>query len=162
VNTLFHVQTSWHLLPLIVIGVACSFYKAPNRHLNLVTACRWAGKDIFVPGVTSILRLLEALLQWAANMAVECIKLNPPILQRGSVQDQAEILEVAKTAHCRKRDAGAGSGNGASPYNSRDRAMMAQRFVSAGLLRQEPVLDVPAGIEKDMMEQRSSQGARRP
>jgi hypothetical protein len=53
-------------------------------------------------------------------------------------------------------------GESASPYYSRDRAMMAQRFVSAGLLRPEPVLDVPARIEKGLLEQRSSQGARRP
>jgi hypothetical protein len=49
----------------------------------------------------------------------------------------------------------------ASPYYSRDRAMMAQGFVSAGFLRPEPVPDVPARIEKDTMEQGPSQGARR-
>ena len=35
--------------------------------------------------------------------------------------------------------------------HSRDRAMMAQRFISAGLLRPEPIQDVLARIEKGLM-----------
>lgn len=68
-------------------------------------AYKWKGK--FVPGVTSILRLLDkpALVQWAANCAVQYI--TDGFLQKREAGDELEtssflsLCQEAKTAHRR-------------------------------------------------------------
>lgn len=59
----------------------------------------WAEKDYFVPGVTSILGILDkpALLPWAAKMAGEYVKANLPV---GANQEQINsVCELAKTEY---------------------------------------------------------------
>lgn len=59
----------------------------------------WAEKDLFVPGVTSILGILDkpALLPWAAKMAGEYVKANLP---EGASKAQIEaVCEKAKTEY---------------------------------------------------------------
>jgi CRISPR/Cas system-associated exonuclease Cas4 (RecB family) len=86
-----------------------SFYEQHGRKRHCY---HWAEKDLFIPGVTSVLRRLDKpmLLQWAANCAVECVKSNLYILQEGTVEEQGEILDAAKSAHTRIRDDAADSG----------------------------------------------------
>lgn len=59
----------------------------------------WAEKDLFVPGVTSILGILDkpALLPWAAKMAGEYVKINLP---ENAPREQIEaVCEKAKTEY---------------------------------------------------------------
>lgn len=59
----------------------------------------WKEKDLFVPGVTSILGILDkpALLPWAAKMAGEYVKANLPV---GATQEQINsVCELAKTEY---------------------------------------------------------------
>lgn len=58
-------------------------------------AYRWVEKDLFIPGATSILGILDkpALIQWAANKTAEHVKAN---LKEGA--DKAEIERVCGEA----------------------------------------------------------------
>lgn len=64
----------------------------------------WLEKDYFVPGVTSILRILDkpALLPWAAGKASEYVRKNMP--ENPTKAQIKEVCEKAKTEWQRLRD----------------------------------------------------------
>jgi len=65
----------------------------------------WVEKGYFVPGVTSILRILDkpALLPWAAGLASKYVQDNLP--ENATKQQIAEVCEKAKTEWRSVRDA---------------------------------------------------------
>lgn len=70
-------------------------------------AYKWVEKDLFIPGATSILGSLDkpALIQWAANKAVEHVEAN---FKEGiTPSEMKKVCEEAKSRHVRiKEEAG--------------------------------------------------------
>lgn len=84
---------------------------------------RWMEKDLFLPGVTSILKILakEALIQWAANMSAADYRRQVQdwlLAEKGELTEkQLEEFEArAKTAHTRTASTAAGVGTQAHSY----------------------------------------------
>jgi hypothetical protein len=87
---------------LPIYGGILTFDKAEHAY-------QWDGK--FVPGVTSILRVLDkpALVQWAANMCAEMLRDHPERIRATPTEWEA-ICKEAKTAHRRASKAAADIG----------------------------------------------------
>lgn len=91
-------------------------------------AYMWEGK--FIPGVTSILKLLDkpALVQWAANMACEHVRNKLLVERKGEYVPSRELsdcLQEAKTAH--RRLATSGANIGTQVHKLAERALVDKR-----------------------------------
>lgn len=87
------------------------FFMGPNH------TYWWKTGDKLAPlsGITSVLGVIAkpALIQWAANMAVEHIKKVALSLMDGKLAIEIEDLEIARTAHAQKKDKASGLGHDA-------------------------------------------------
>lgn len=92
------------MLDLTVVKNNMSFNFNPATHTYT-----YKGKKM--TGVTTVLRVVskgDALINWAANMAVEYVKEKSPVVKEGRknvYQVTNEVLDEARTAHVRKKEA---------------------------------------------------------
>lgn len=103
---------------------------------------RYDGKRM--TGVTTILNVLAKpmLIPWAAKMAVDYAIENSTEYSDGIYRVSKEVMEEAKTAHARKRDARAEEG---SDLHSKVELWLLRCIQDYKGL---PEADVPAGVEK--------------